>query len=82
MWKPRVFNEEDPLNPVMADKYGIVMGTSHHEPMMRSWEEWGKIGKGEWNYKTNSQNLYDFWYKGLERVKDFESIVTVGMRGD
>lgn len=82
MWKPRVFNEEDPLNPVMADKYGIVMGTSHHEPMMRSWEEWGKTGKGEWNYKTNGQNIYDFWYKGLERVKDFESIVTVGMRGD
>ncbi|HOA41627.1 MAG TPA: glycosyl hydrolase 115 family protein [Halanaerobiales bacterium] len=82
MWKPRVFNEEDPLNPVMADKYGIVMGTSHHEPMMRSWEEWGKIGQGEWNYRTNQANIYDFWYKGLERVKDFESIVTVGMRGD
>ncbi|MFW5982147.1 MAG: glycosyl hydrolase 115 family protein [Halanaerobiaceae bacterium] len=82
MWKPRIFNEEDPMNPVMADKYGIVMGTSHHEPMMRSWEEWGKVGKGEWNYDTNQENIYNFWAEGLERVKDFESVVTVGMRGD
>ncbi|MFP4016930.1 MAG: glycosyl hydrolase 115 family protein, partial [Halanaerobiales bacterium] len=82
MWKPRVFNEEDPLNPKYADKYGIVMGTSHHEPMMRSWEEWGKVGEGPWNYKTNRDNIYRFWQEGLSRVKDYEGIVTVGMRGD
>ncbi len=82
MWKPRVFNEEDKLNPKMADKYGIVMGTSHHEPMMRSWEEWGKVGKGDWNYISNNKNIYQFWQAGLKRVKDYEGIVTVGMRGD
>ncbi|MEJ6950956.1 glycosyl hydrolase 115 family protein [Natronospora cellulosivora (SeqCode)] len=82
MWKPRVFNEEDPLNPKMADKYGVVMGTSHHEPMMRSWEEWGKVGTGEWNYNTNKDNIFSFWETGIERVKDFESVITVGMRGD
>ncbi|MDQ2086476.1 glycosyl hydrolase 115 family protein [Herbivorax sp. ANBcel31] len=82
MWKPRMFNEEDPLNPVYADKYGIVMGTSHHEPMMRSWVEWELKGNGDWNYYTNRENLYDFWEKGVKRVKDYEGTVTVGMRGD
>ena len=82
MWKPRVFNAEDPLNPKLAALYGIVMGTSHHEPMMRSWSEWGQAKKGAWNYNTNAENIYDFWFKGLERVKDFESIITLGMRGD
>lgn len=82
MWKPRVFNKEDPLNPVMADKYGIVMGTSHHEPMMRSWTEWGMADKGKWNYRTNRENICRFWEEGLERVKDYEGIITVGMRGD
>jgi len=82
MWKPRVFNEEDPLNPFLADKYGIVMGTSHHEPMMRSWEEWGRAKKGEWNYNSNAANIYQFWEEGLRRVRNYEGIITVGMRGD
>jgi len=82
MWKPRIFNEEDPLNPLLADKYGIVMGTSHHEPMMRSWEEWSRYGTGEWNYSTNRENIYKFWEDGIERVKDYEGIITLGMRGD
>jgi len=32
-------NEDDPLNPKLADEYGIVMGTSHHEPMLRAQQE-------------------------------------------
>ena len=35
MWD-NAFNEDDPENPRLADEYGIVMGTSHHEPMMRA----------------------------------------------
>lgn len=34
------FNEDDPENPRLADEYGIVIGTSHHEPMQRSQQEW------------------------------------------
>src|SRR5579863_8890122 len=34
MWGS-AFSEDDPLNPKLADEYGIVMSTSHHEPMMR-----------------------------------------------
>ncbi len=81
MWGS-AFNEDDPANPRLADEYGIVMGTSHHEPMLRAQREWKKHGTGPWNYATNEAVLRDFWEKGVERNKNFESIVTIGMRGD
>lgn len=81
MWG-NAFNDDDTLNPVMADKYGIVMGTSHHEPMLRAQQEWKRYGKGEWNYSTNDSTLRSFWKKGIQNMGTHESIVTVGMRGD
>lgn len=83
MWG-KAFNEDDPLNPVMADEYGIVMGTSHHEPMMRAQQEYTKRKQeiGAWDYVTNPENLKKFWYEGLERNKNFDNRITVGMRGD
>jgi hypothetical protein len=85
MWSS-AFNEDDPENPRVADEYGIVMGTSHHEPMLRSQVEWSnhkkEFGNGEWNYVTNKQGIEDFWRQGLERNKQYESILTMGMRGD
>ena len=81
MWG-NAFNEDDPLNPKLADEYGIVMGTSHHEPMLRAQQEWKRHGKGPWNYATNSEVLRPFWDEGIERNKAYESIVTLGMRGD
>jgi hypothetical protein len=82
MWLPTVFNEDDPLNPKVADEYGIVMSTSHHEPMMRSHNEWFKHKGGEWNYETNKEKLQEFWRGGIERMGHYESVITVGMRGD
>jgi hypothetical protein len=82
MWKPRIFNEEDCLNPLLADKYGVVMGTSHHEPMLRSWEEWSAIGSGAWDYNQNRENIYRFWEESIKRNKGYQSIYTLGMRGD
>ncbi len=81
MWGS-AFNEDDPLNPKLADEYGIVMGTSHHEPMLRAQQEWKRHGKGPWNYATNADVLRAFWDEGIERNKSYESIVTLGMRGD
>ncbi|MBN2166325.1 MAG: glycosyl hydrolase 115 family protein [Marinilabiliaceae bacterium] len=82
MWLPTIFYEDDPLNPKMADEYGIVMSTSHHEPMMRSHFEWYKFGGGDWNYETNKNKLHEFWRGRIERMGNYESAVTVGMRGD
>ncbi len=85
MWG-KAFNEDDPENPRLADEYGIVMGTSHHEPMMRAQKEWGthrsEYGNGEWNYLTNKAGLKKFWEDGFNRNKNYEQIVTMGMRGD
>ena len=85
MWG-NAFNEDDPENPRLADEYGIVMGTSHHEPMMRAQKEWGnhrkEYGNGEWNYKTNEAGLKKFWQDGLERNKNYEQVITMSMRGD
>ena len=81
MWG-NAFNDDDPLNPVLADRWGIVMGTSHHEPMLRAQQEWKRHGKGAWNYDSNATVLQAFWKKGIENMGTHESIVTVGMRGD
>lgn len=85
MWG-NAFNEDDPENPRLADEYGIVMGTSHHEPMMRAQKEWtahhDEYGNGEWNYRTNQEGLRAFWQDGLERNKNYEQVITMAMRGD
>ncbi|EJD06938.1 uncharacterized protein FOMMEDRAFT_152276 [Fomitiporia mediterranea MF3/22] len=77
------FNVDDVENQPLADWYGVVMGTSHEEPMMRSIPvEWSLFGVGPWNYTTNSAFIYNFWVNGTIRAKPYESIFTVGMRGD
>lgn len=81
MWN-NAFNDDDTLNPILADKWGIVMGTSHHEPMLRAQQEWKRYGKGAWDYTKNDTALRAFWKKGIENMGSHESIVTVGMRGD
>jgi Glycosyl hydrolase family 115/Gylcosyl hydrolase family 115 C-terminal domain len=77
------FGEDDPLNAKLADEYGIVMGTSHVEPMMRADKEWGRAGftAREWNFQTHSNELKAFWRKGIARNQDYEKTITVGMRG-
>jgi len=81
MWNS-AFNEDDPENARLADEYGIVMGTSHHEPMVRAQQEWKRHGTGPWDYSANAEVLDKFWSEGIERNKNFESTITLGMRGD
>ena len=83
MWDSR-FNEDDPLSPRLADDMGIVMGTSHHEPMMRAHKEYvnRKESIGAWDYATNKANLDRFFEEGLERNKAYDNLITIGMRGD
>ena len=59
MWG-NAFNDDDKLSPALADEYGIVMGTSHHEPMLRAQQEWKRYGHGPWNYQTNDTTLRRF----------------------
>jgi len=81
MWDS-AFNEDDPDNARLADEFGIVMGTSHHEPMLRAQQEWKRHGTGPWDYTANAPELRRFWTEGVRRNRAFESLYTVGMRGD
>jgi hypothetical protein len=93
MWRPKAFNDDDPRNMVLADEMGVVMGTSHHEPMLRAHDEWHRhtdqgITGGDWDYSKNAARLRKFWQGGIERMMSkgggqaYESVVTIGMRGD
>ena len=81
MWG-KAFYDDDPLNAVMADEYGVVIGTSHHEPLARAHVEWERYGGGAWDWRTNREGLSDFWRDGMRRRGTTESLVTIGMRGD
>ena len=78
------FYADDPENGKLADRMGIMMGTSHHEPMARNHQEYARNrGKwGAWNYQTNQEKLDQFFREGIQRMKGTEDIVTIGMRGD
>ena len=66
----------------MADKYGIVMGTSHCEPLMRnSAGEWHATQPGEYNYLTNKDAIISYWSERLKEVGKSDNIYTIGMRG-
>jgi hypothetical protein len=86
MWN-NAFNEDDPENPRLADEFGIVMGTSHQEPMLRAQKEWDRgpgRQQGNWNYNRVEQQpvLQQFWRDGIRRNKSFESIITLGLRAE
>lgn len=75
-------------NAVLADELGVVMSTSHHEPCMRSGQEYSMVrGRGSiygdaWDYIANPEGITRFWRDGLTRNKDFENVITLGMRGE
>lgn len=81
MWGS-AFYDDDPQNGVLAHTMGVVMGTSHHEPMALAQQDWKRRGKGAWDYTQNKKGLNDFWTYGIERAKNWESVITIGMRGD
>lgn len=93
MWTG-VFSEDGKAFPTasaeMASELGIVMGTSHHEPLFRAGEEFSHlstdsndIGYGkDWSYHKNARGLYSFWEDAVKRNRNFSSLITVGMRGE
>lgn len=78
------FFVDDPENQSIADQYGIVISTSHHEPMQRATTEWFTNGntEGSWNWLTNKQKVTEFFDEGVRRAKGYESYFTLGMRGE
>ncbi len=90
MWG-NIFSEEGSEHPQdnirVADEYGVVMGTSHHEPMCRAGEEWRHLwqqytDKYNWDFAVNREGISRFWEDGIRRNKPYESVITIGMRGE
>ena len=75
-------------NPALARKYAIIMGSSHHEPMLRNTEfEWNEnfkeeYGKphGAWRYDENKPEIYRFFDDRVKESVNNQAIYTVGMR--
>lgn len=76
-----IFFTDDPTNQQTADDYGIVIGTSHHEPMQRATNEWNVSETGAWDWFENRANITAFMEKGVERAGNNETYFTLGMRG-
>ncbi|MGC5743782.1 glycosyl hydrolase 115 family protein [Chryseobacterium sp. NFX27] len=86
MWG-KAFYDDDALSGPLANEMGIVMGTSHHEPMAQAQTDWHRYIKRNnlpnvWDYSKNAKVLQEFWKAGMVRSKNWEKLVTVGMRGD
>lgn len=78
------FYADDPENSRTANEMGIIMGTSHHEPMARNHQEWARKRKeyGAWDYASNQAVIDRFFREGIERAAGTEDLITIGMRGD
>jgi len=88
MWNSS-FSEDGPglENARLADEYGVIMGSSHHEPLCRAGVEWQNHytqygNDNTWSFISNSDAITKFWKDGVLRNKDFEKIITIGMRGE
>ncbi|WP_241265615.1 glycosyl hydrolase 115 family protein [Streptomyces boncukensis] len=78
-------------NPELADRYGIVIGSSHPEAILRNgvheWEPWAEEHRGgdgslpEYDYTVNPRVISDYWRARAKQNAGFESCWTVGMRG-
>ena len=66
-----------------ADSCGIVIGTSHCEPLLRNnVGEWDKSVRGPFNYRTNRKGVLDYWTERLSEVSlSPNNLLTIGMRG-
>jgi hypothetical protein len=70
-------------NKQVADDYAIVIGTSHCEPMLCNINaEWNSETMGEWRYDNNAETIKDLFYSRANETSGFESIYTMGMRGE
>jgi len=81
MHKTTAAFNSDPANGLLAEQYGIVMGASHSEAMLRN-------NVGEWheaperfNYVTNADAVRAYWEERVRANAGFENLWTIGMRG-
>ncbi len=87
MWRSD-FTLDHIENAELAHRMGVIVGASHHEPCCRSGGEFQRLrhenkAYGEhWSFLSNAEGISEFWKDGLKRNRDFESLITIGMRGE
>jgi hypothetical protein len=70
-----------PENVALADKYGIVAGSSHCEPMLCNNVHWNEKDQGNWNYSTNRDTIHAYWETNAKARGSEEAVWTLGIRG-
>lgn len=70
-----------PENYILADRYAIVMGASHCEPMLYNNVHWDAKAKGHWNYATNRDVIHGVWEDTAKARGSEEAVWTLGIRG-
>ena len=73
-----------PESQKMADKWGIMITTSHCEPLLfnnAAPSEWDKARDGEWNYETNSTTILKKLDDRIRETANYDNIYTMGLRG-
>ena len=73
-----------PESQVKAAEWGIMITTSHCEPMLfnnAAKSEWDKERDGEWNYLTNKETIWKKFDNRLRETAQYDNIYTTGMRG-
>ena len=71
-------------NKVVADEYGILITTSHCEPLLfnnASLLEWDKNVDGEWDYSKNKECILRKLDARVKEAAGYENIYTLAMRG-
>ena len=87
MWRSD-FTLDHIENAILADKMGVIVGNSHHEPCCRSGQEFQILRHEhpeygtEWSFLSNAEGISKFWEEGLKRNRPYESLITIGMRGE
>ena len=78
----KILFTDDPDNMALANDYGIVVFTSHHEPIQRATNEWNETEFGVSDWLENNENVTCFMEEGVRRTGMNDSCYTLGMRSD
>ena len=70
-----------PENAALADEFGIVIGSSHCEPMLYNNVHWNEQKQGRWNYSLNRDAIHAIWEEKAKDRSQYEAVWTLGIRG-
>ena len=70
-----------PENMALAAQYGIRIGTSHCEPMLRNNCYLSNADKKKWSWTRHRDFITDYWRWSVDRYATNDVLWTIGLRG-